>query len=243
MLPMTCLEGKFTNPYAEYPAVSESMVRAEGRGAVASWGPTGLGVANGHDELNKGFLDAVLLEGIREFGPATYMGKMRLEDAGHSLEQIQEYTVFGDPALRLHAPPTDLQLEKQADYLDEVGPGDVVTFTLRFSNAGPGVAFEPVLTDLVPSVLINPSVIYSSSEVLSQRMDITFSWTITDLWPHTGGELVFRAEVAPGTEVPVAFFNEAEITSGSPDLVPANNRALAGVGTDKINLPLILKGW
>jgi uncharacterized repeat protein (TIGR01451 family) len=243
MLPMTCLEGKFTNPYIEYPAVSESMVRAEGKGAVASWGPTGLGVANGHDELNRGFLDAVLLQGIREFGPATFAGKLRLDNAGYSLEQIHEYTVFGDPALRLHAPPTDLQIEKQAAAVEELGPGDVVTFTLRFSNAGPGIALEPVLTDLVPPVLINPSVVYSSLEVLSQRTGITFSWTITDLLPHEGGELVFRAEVAPGVESPVAFFNEAMIESTTPDLVLANNRAVVGVGTLKINLPLILKGW
>jgi hypothetical protein len=100
-----------------------------------------------------------------------------------------------------------------------------------------------VLTDLLPSALINPSVVYSSPEVLSQRTGITFSWTITDLLPHEGGELVLRAEVAPGAEAPVAFFNGAEIDSGTPDLLPANNRAVAGVGTLRMNLPLILKGW
>jgi uncharacterized repeat protein (TIGR01451 family) len=241
VLPMTCLEGKFTNPHPDWPSISESMVRAEGRGAVASWGPTGLGVAYGHDALNRGFLEAVLYSGVREFGPATYAGKLSLYNAGHSLEQIEEYTVFGDPALRLHSPPTDLQVAKRADFSEPVRPGDVVTFTLAFSNAGPNIAFESVLTDLMPALLVNPMVIYSSSQVLSQREGITFSWTITDLPPHTGGEVVIRAQVSPDAEAPVAFFNEARITSFTPDLAPANNRAVAGVGTESVYLPLILR--
>jgi hypothetical protein len=116
-----------------------------------------------------------------------------------------------------------------------------VTFTLAFSNAGPNIAFESVLTDLMPALLVNPMVIYSSSQVLSQREGITFSWTITDLPPHTGGEVVIRAQVSPDAEAPVAFFNEARITSFTPDLAPANNRAVAGVGTESVYLPLILR--
>jgi uncharacterized repeat protein (TIGR01451 family) len=241
MLPMTCLEGQFHGPYPDKPSISESVVRAEGGGAVASWGPTGLGVAYGHDELNRGFLEATLFGGVNEFGPATFEGKMRLAAANHSLEQIQEYTVFGDPALRLHASPTDLQVEKRTDSVEQPGPGDIVTFTLTFSNAGPGIAFAPVLTDLMSPWLANPSVIYSSPEVLSQREGITFSWTITDLWPRTGGEVVIRAEVAPEAEVPVRFFNEVTIASDTTDLDSANNRAKAGVGTVDLYLPVILR--
>ena len=241
MLPMTCLEGFFIHPYPDHPSLSESVVRAEGKGAVASWGPTGLGVANGHDELNRGFLDAVLLRGVREFGPATYAGKLRLYSAGHSLEQIQEYTVFGDPALRLPASPTDLQVDKLADPLNGIGPGAAVTFTLSFSNAGPGIAFDPVLTDHIPSLLVNPTVVYSSSAVLSQRAGITFSWNITDLLPHEGGQIVIRAEVAPDAKMPVTFFNRTEVASTTPDLVPWNNLAWVGIGSARTYLPLILR--
>jgi hypothetical protein len=102
MLPMTCLDGYFILP-GGFVSLSEGLVRAAERGAVASWAPTGLGVAHGHDFLNKGFLEAVLLNGVRELGPATYAGKWRLYNAGVSLEQIEEYTLFGDPALQIPA--------------------------------------------------------------------------------------------------------------------------------------------
>ena len=241
MLPMTCLEGLFTNPSPEFQGLSESVVRAEGKGAVASWGPTGLGVAYGHDELNRGFLEALLSRGVREFGPATYAGKLRLYNAGHSLEQIQEYTVFGDPALHVHSlDVVDLRVEKFADAPEEIEPGDLLTFTLTFINTGPDTAIGVVLTDLIPSVLINPTVVYSSPEVIAQQAGTPFSWTIANLLPHSGGEVVVRAQVRWDAEVPVAFFNRAEIASSTPDLALWNNRTWIGVGTSRIYLPIVL---
>ncbi len=110
MLPMTCMEGYFIVPGGLW-GVSEVMVRAADRGAVASWAPTGLGVAHGHDELNRGFYDALFVDGVRELGPATYAGKLRLYTTGMSQEQIDEYIVLGDPALRIPvASPTAMEL-------------------------------------------------------------------------------------------------------------------------------------
>ena len=243
MLPMTCLEGMFTSPDPALPSISESVVRAADRGAVASWGPTGLGVASGHDHLNKGFLQAALWGGIREMGPASYEGKLRLLNAGISLEQIQEYTVFGDPALRIHSlEAVDVGVEQSVESNAAPGPGDVLTFTLSFANAGPDVAAGVVLSDLIPRFLLTPTVVYSSPEVLSQHTGVTLTWTISDLLPHTGGEVRLRATIDPDAEYPVSFFNTAVITTSTPDLVPGNNRSLLGINTRKAYLPLILKG-
>ncbi len=242
MLPMTCLEGYYIWPHVGTASLGEALVRAPQKGAVASWSPTGLGVAYGHDYLNKGFLDAVLSRGIREMGPATYAGKWRLYQAGVSLEQIEEYLVLGDPAL--HIPSVDVvdvRLEKAIQPPPEIRPGMILTFTLTFTNAGPDVASGVMLTDLVPSLVVDPTVIYSSPLVLSQTMGITFAWTIADLLPHSGGEIQIRGVADPGTEPPIVFVNVAEITSTTPDLVPGNNRAWVGVGLSYTYLPLIIR--
>jgi uncharacterized repeat protein (TIGR01451 family) len=245
MLPMTCLDGYFiqaqrpTTTYPDYPSLSELLVRTPGKGAVASWGPTGLGVASGHDELDRGFLEALLVEGIPELGPATYAGKLRLFSAGHSLEQIEEYTIFGDPALRIKS-PVDLGIAKSVEGPLAVGPGDTVTFTIAFTNAGPGIASGITLTDLLPAELVNPMIVYAAPEVVSQHPGLTFSWTITDLWPHTGGEIRIRAEIDPEIER-ISFFNAATISSTTPDLNLANNHARTGIGTHRVWLPVILR--
>lgn len=246
MLPMTCLEGMFTSPDPTLPSVSESVVRAADKGAVASWGPTGLGVASGHDHLNKGFLDAALFGSgdIREIGPSSYAGKWRLyRNSSSNWEQIQEYTVFGDPALRIQSlDVTDLRLEKTVDAPEVVAPGDVLTFTLTFTNAGRDTASGVILTDLIPFSVVTPTVVYSSPNVLGQWEGVTFTWTVSDLLPHTGGEIRIRGVISPDAETHVSFFNTAVITSATFDLDTGNNQARIGINTRKVYLPLILRG-
>jgi uncharacterized repeat protein (TIGR01451 family) len=223
MLPMTCLEGYYIHPYNLWPSLSESLVRAEDKGAVASWAPTGLGVSYGHDLLSKGYYNAVFFQDFREFGPATYMGKLRLYQSGSHLEQIEEYLVMGDPALRINALDPELQIEKAVEPVGQVEPGDILTYTLTFTNAGLITAHQVALTDIVPSQLVSPTVLFTSPEVLTEHQGITFAWSITDLLPHTGGEVQFRAMVSPEAG-PGVIVNEAEIASpASRDVVSVTN--------------------
>ena len=98
MLPMTCYEGSFHNP--QYDALGEVIVRAAGRGAIASWSATGLGVAHGHDYLDRGFLDAVFKNGITSLGGATLAGKLELyreNSSGTFYDLLDTYVLLGDP--------------------------------------------------------------------------------------------------------------------------------------------------
>jgi hypothetical protein len=106
MLAMACLEGYFIQPSQtadDQSCVGESLVRAEGKGAVASWSPTGEGLAVGQHYLHEGFYDAVFVDGVHQLGPAALLGKLNLyaNAGGGHRELIDTYTVFGDPALRL----------------------------------------------------------------------------------------------------------------------------------------------
>ena len=110
MLPMTCWEGYFIDPLNT--CLSESIVRAEGKGAIASWSATGLGLAHGHDYLDKGFFTAVFTDNISEIGPATYLGKLNLytETGGETSpfrDLMDTYVLFGDPFMKLNLPACD----------------------------------------------------------------------------------------------------------------------------------------
>jgi len=224
MLPMTCLEGYFHYKDTGFRSLSENLVRAPNGGAVASWAPTGLGVAEGHDLLEKGLLKAVFYDGVRRLGDATLEGKRYLWDRGGGghRELVETYVLLGDPALQLHVLDADLQLEKTVEPAGAVMPGQVLTYTLTFTNAGPATAHQVVLTDVVPSLLVSPTVVYASPEVISQPAGIEFTWLITDLLPHTGGEIQFTAMVSPTTG-PATIVNEAELASAEPEIDPANN--------------------
>ncbi len=108
MLPMTCYDGYYHGLSSQ--SMAESIIRVEGKGAVASWSGTGLGVAQGHDELNRGFFDALFKDGKRTIGEATMAGKQRLALKGTHLDLLDTYLLFGDPALQLSQAPTSVDL-------------------------------------------------------------------------------------------------------------------------------------
>lgn len=104
LLPMTCLDGAFYEP-GPNPSMSEAMVRRSGGGAIASWAPTGFGLASGHDYLDRGFFQAIMQDGKTRLGPATVLGKAKLySESGHNLDLLDTYTLLGDPATNLAMP-------------------------------------------------------------------------------------------------------------------------------------------
>ncbi|HRT92205.1 MAG TPA: C25 family cysteine peptidase, partial [Anaerolineaceae bacterium] len=112
ILGMTCYDGYYQMPYlSDYFATAEVVTRgakfdgAEDKGAVASWSPSGLGVASGHDRLNRGFFDALLTDGVETLGQATYAGKAELWASGTNYDLLETFLLFGDPALRVNRVP------------------------------------------------------------------------------------------------------------------------------------------
>lgn len=104
-LPMTCLEGDFTEPSPSKQSFGESIVRLAGGGAVASWSPSGKGVASGHDVIYRGFYEAIFDQGITLIGPATTYAKQALAGSTTVFKDlIDSYTLFGDPAMPLDLP-------------------------------------------------------------------------------------------------------------------------------------------
>jgi hypothetical protein len=102
---MACLDGNYTHPSnasLDRSSTAEAIVRSPGKGAIASWSATGMGLASAHDYLNQGLFEAIFLDDVIELDPATTQGKLYLysRTSGYG-DQIDEFTLFGDPALRL----------------------------------------------------------------------------------------------------------------------------------------------
>jgi hypothetical protein len=103
MLPMTCLEGLYHFPEAEFQGVSESLLRFASGGAVASYAPTGLQVQTAHDYLLSGFYDGLFLYGHTTLGAAVMDAKINLDQNGNFFFQdLQDtFMLLGDPAMNL----------------------------------------------------------------------------------------------------------------------------------------------
>ncbi len=217
ILPMTCYDGYFINPQVSAGhSLGESFVRASGKGAVASWSPTGLGVASGHDLLDRGFLSAVFLGGAADLGEATMAGKLLLWSAGVHLDLVDTYVLFGDPALQLNLLEADTGIEKSVEPETPLYPDDVITYTLSVVNQGPDLAFHVVVTDLVPGFVADPEVVFTSLD-MSLRQGTEFVWDVQNLQPGEGGTIVIRGRVDPSAGVGW-FENLAQIQAGNREV-------------------------
>ena len=94
---MTCFTGAFHRPE---PTLDEELVTRPGAGAVATWGPTGLGASAGHQRLSDGFFRAVFSDTVGTVGEATLAGKLNLVGAPVGSDLLDTFVLLGDPALR-----------------------------------------------------------------------------------------------------------------------------------------------
>jgi hypothetical protein len=101
VLEMTCFTGSFQIPGS--PALDEALLLQSTGGAIAVWGPTGLGIGTGHEILAIGFLNSVFGAPKVALGEAALYGKIKLAiETPAFADLIDTYTLLGDPATALN---------------------------------------------------------------------------------------------------------------------------------------------
>jgi len=104
ILAMTCYEGYYIIP--NHNSLGDFITRTGSKGAIASWSPTGAGIATGHDFLNRGFYRAFFQNGVQTVGEGTIYGKLLLWASGQNFDLMDTFLLFGDPAVRFERPLT-----------------------------------------------------------------------------------------------------------------------------------------
>jgi hypothetical protein len=195
VLTLTCQDGYSIHPGdingTNGQGLIETLLRADNKGVVGAFSPSGLGVATGHDALQRGFFDSLFNNGIWGLGQAALAGKLRLYATGGNFDLIQTYSVFGDPALKIkehyETPGVSPASETQWGLA-----GRLVTYSVQITNPGPitdtyrisvsnneWTTDTPVSVGPVPSgefaafavsVMIPPDAIYNDSDVANIRI-------------------------------------------------------------------------
>jgi hypothetical protein len=100
LLEMTCLTGMFQLPSFSGTTIDERLLRHTSGGAAAIWSPTGLGVAYGHDALQRGFYSQFGSVATRDkrLGALTQAGYLALFAQGECCqESLRTFVLLGDP--------------------------------------------------------------------------------------------------------------------------------------------------
>ncbi|MFP4440759.1 MAG: C25 family cysteine peptidase [Chloroflexaceae bacterium] len=100
ILAMTCWTSSFQKATASGTTLDERLLLSTQGGAVAIWGPTGLGVAHGHDALQRGFYQALWNAPPMSatLGELTMAGYLELlTNSGCCQDAAQTFLLLGDP--------------------------------------------------------------------------------------------------------------------------------------------------
>src|SRR5262249_46752139 len=115
VLEMTCLTSAFQTPAYSRTTIDERWLIKPDGGAVAVWGPTGFGVAHGHDKLQQAFYSALWAAPplSATLGQLTAAGYLELFTTGSCCQDtLATFALLGDPltparvlpARRIYAP-------------------------------------------------------------------------------------------------------------------------------------------
>jgi hypothetical protein len=99
LLTMNCLNGYFHFPY--FNSLSEELLKAERKGVIAAFSPTGLSLNDPAHLFHKALLDQIVNGSHQRLGDAVLAGQAAYADTGAFPELLSIYHLLGDPALAL----------------------------------------------------------------------------------------------------------------------------------------------
>jgi uncharacterized repeat protein (TIGR01451 family) len=119
-------------------------------------------------------------------------------------------------------PPYDVAIVKTAAPA-AARPGETITYTLAFHNAGGEAATGVIITDSVPLTVTNLSVSSSGAAITPIGSAPNLVWQVADLGPDEGGVITLTGVLSNPLAVGI-FTNTVEITA-TGDSDPANNQS------------------
>ncbi len=99
VLTLNCLNGYFLFPY--FNSLSEELVKADGKGAIAAFSPSGLSLDEPAHEYHKALLSELASGRHRRLGDAFLAAQSDYAATGAFPELLRIHHLFGDPALTL----------------------------------------------------------------------------------------------------------------------------------------------
>jgi len=99
LVTMNCLNGYFVAP--SFESLAESLVKAEGRGAIASFSPSGLTLDGPAHQYHRALMAELTSEKHQRLGDALLAAQKAYAQTGLMPELLSIYHLLGDPALEI----------------------------------------------------------------------------------------------------------------------------------------------
>ena len=102
-------------------------------------------------------------------------------------------------------------------------PGQPVTYTLTFSNAGLGTASQVSIRDTIPPTITVTDIFSSGVALHTSGNPPTYGWLVAELAAGEGGVITITGIVDPAATCVFNLTNQVEIQSRTLDANPLDN--------------------
>ena len=99
LLTVNCLNGYFVAP--NFDALSEALLKVEGRGAIAAFSPSGLSLRRPAHQYHRALMSEITSTQHRRLGDAVLAAQRAFAQTGLTPELLAVYQLLGDPAMRI----------------------------------------------------------------------------------------------------------------------------------------------
>jgi len=99
LLTMDCLNGYFHFPFLN--SLAEELLKAPGKGSIASFAPSGLSLHGPADLFHKALIQEIASGRHQRLGDAVLAAQADFAETGSFPELLSIYNLLGDPALRI----------------------------------------------------------------------------------------------------------------------------------------------
>ncbi len=99
LLTMNCLNGYFVAP--AFDSLAESLLKVEGRGAIASFSPSGLSEDGPAHQYHRALMAELTNGRQARLGDAVLAAQKAYAQTGLMPELLSVYQLLGDPAMRI----------------------------------------------------------------------------------------------------------------------------------------------
>ena len=114
----------------------------------------------------------------------------------------------------------DLELAKTIIPTGDIALGAPVTYTLVYTNHGPSIARDVIISDPLPNVLTN---VHYAGAAITATGSLSYTWQVTDLAPGIGGVFTITGVLEDDLTGGLVFTNTATITTATAESDPGNN--------------------
>ncbi len=215
--------------------LAEEFMRHPEKGGIAVWAPSGEGTTDEHVQMSHLFMRNMFQNGMDSVGEAITFAKNEYMQSRNSKDLVNQYILFGDPALQLTKPKEKVDMTIQPDFFvpgfehEFILETDITTFSKGQAVVSINIA-DTFLYESEPFEFDNGHIEHSILTTINEKVDDSTAYIRIYAWNEDENVDAWGGMSIPQLK-PIVELNKGDSTaSGNQTTLEFEVQNLSGFG-------------